>query len=437
MLRIRTTLFIKILIIIGLMQFTALTGGLSVLPVGFGLQVDGLRNILLLMCISFVVFDYLTSLDRKLVGITDIWPLLLFVSWASLSVLWSLNKGYAVRDLLKLFYPILLFLVARSTLRRSQNPRKFFEEILAILAIFCIISFVSSIWGVVTGARTVVWGEDRLNTALIAVHPVVAGLYIFCELSGRIFLPKWRGNLVALYCAFAYILLTITRVYILGVFIGIAAIFWIKLRNPVLRVFLVAVSTVFFLAVIFVDGPIKRRMFFNPDRITLSVVIQEPSILLSPQEVRMSGRDVFWRFVINELHGASDPLIGGGIGSSRFLLADSRAFRNVAVPHGIYAKYLGELGWIGFSIFILGVLFSAWYVYRKASITKDPLQKWGYTILLSGIVYMIFVDIAYEVFDNAFDYMAILIVLYATLRAARFLNYTPKTDMLNNLVQQT
>jgi O-antigen ligase len=414
-LRIKHTMLLKLLLIIGLIPFSSLMANL--LPIGHGVSLDGVRNLFLFAVISLIAWAYFLLSRRPVVGLLESWPFLLFVLWAVLSSLWSLSISYTVRELVKLIYPIVLYLFARSALRNQPNTTELFQSLISILGLFCIITFGSLLVEVALGIRSYSLGADRLLDPLFGIHPAMAALYLFGELSGKLHVPHWRLNKVAIGCALLYLVLSLTRAYLFGAVAGLGAV--VLLRSRRLLWWLVAIGVTLGAAILIltVDNPIKTRMFWQPEEVTLQTILDSPQILFSPEYVRFSGRTTFWRFLLAELHKPHGPWLGGGLGSARYALENGQIWGEIAVAHGSYAKYLAELGYIGFALFLFCLLLGATWFGSKALRVAWPWVKVGYSVLCGGMVFLLVADIGYEVFDNGFDYLALLAVVYAITRA--------------------
>lgn len=251
------------------------------------------------------------------------------------------------------------------------------------------------------------------NTYSLSSGPTVLFMLL---LIGRLFYLR-KGLLITILMslvASTIVIITITRSYIIGMVMAVVALLWTRARGGLLYLIagVLAMYTIFILAITKVEL-LSQRMFWSPETITFWGVFSNPTILLSEEWVRTSGRNSIWTYMISELHAQGTSLLGGGIGSTKFILMGGQIFKGTTVAHGDFAKYFAELGYIGISIFAAMIIYVMYSLYRNIHRSSTREQAYINAVLFSAFSYNVTVSYGYEVFGNGFEYTSMLLVLFA------------------------
>lgn len=386
-----------------------------------GASLDAVRNLILILGAFCSVLALAGVNNFKIPNLLQIWPYLLFALWASLSILWADSKSYGIREGLKLIYPILVYLLARISLRKSSG-KSLYLAIHVCLTIFCILSIIIASLIVLSELQkgSWVWGSSRLLKFPLAVTEPLAVTFILFEIAAWRKLPKWRIQWWLVCAMIIYVLLSLTRSYIIALVFGIVIIFWSTWRNWFWKLIIVAGGIVTVLLILTVDNPIKSRMFWRPQEITISSLatytLTNPGILLSDDFIKTSGRFVYWNYLLERARDHHPAILGAGIGSSRPIMRISRF--NAEVAHSDFVTYLAELGYIGFSLFILmygATLF--WSLRKVDSRYLSPTGQASALSVLALLTFAIIGGLVYNVFWVSQSFLMIAIILIAIVQS--------------------
>ena len=353
-----------------------------------------------------------------------IWPYILFVTWAELSILWTTEVGYTIRDGLKLVYPILFYFLVLLVLRSDSDGEAWLHVLRRVLRFFVILSCISAVVSVLANLGSLEWGVDRLHKLPFYMRSPVATSFILLELAGWRKIPNWRPSWLVVGMAFMLVVMTITRSFIFSMVIGIAALYFVSVHQLRWQIASITICLILCVGVLAVDNPVKRRMFWEPDEITASFLIKtmitNPGRFLLDSQyteeriVRLAGRLRYWNILLTESRNRRPAILGSGLGSARPIMAASYY---QTVSHGDYAKYLGELGYVGFSLFlsIYGLLL-VWSWKWTHSKRLSAVGRTCATILFALTAVSVTVSIVYDIFFAAYDFQVIAILLIAILQ---------------------
>ncbi|MEM7125473.1 MAG: hypothetical protein AAF702_04050 [Chloroflexota bacterium] len=389
-----------------------------------GLSADGLRNMILLFVALMGVTLFAAQRSGKVPNVWRIWPYILFVFWAELSILWTTELSYTIRDGLKLVYPILFYILVSLVLRSDGDSKAWLQVLRRILQFFVILSCASALVSIIANLGSLEWGVDRLHKLPFYMRSPVAISVILLEFAGWRKIPDWRLNWPIIGMALMLVVMTITRSFIFSMAIGIAAIFFVSVRQLHWQIASIALCVTLCLGVLTVDNPVKRRMFWEPDEITASFLLKTmftnpgrfllDSQYVEERVVRLAGRLRYWNILLTESRNRRPAILGSGLGSARPIMAVSYY---QTVSHGDYAKYLGELGYVGFSLFLF--IYGLLLVWSWSWTYSKRLSAVGHTcaiVLFALTAVSVTVSIVYDIFFAAYDFQVIAILLIAILQ---------------------
>lgn len=422
---IKGRLLLSILSFGGLLTLYELTNRLII----FGsFTVDVIRNLVLSSVVLFAIVCLL--LQRKISPgyILHIWPYNLFLFWAWVSILWTTELGYTVRDGIKLLYPFLFYLLNRNLLRTDQDRYDLLMLWRSCLTFYSVVSLISSAIGLISMLATGqwVWGDSRLYKFPLAMTEPLASMYVLFEIGGwrRLWKPRW--GLVA--AMIVYVVLSLTRSYILALFVAIAMIFWLFWRRWSWRLFFVGLGFVIILSFLVVDNPIKRRMFRHPEQVTFislfETTLTDPGKFFQDDYIQFSARFWMWENLLTEARERRPALIGAGLGSGRPIMVDARIAIGMDVKmasgHGDYVTYMAELGYIGFGLFLLLLFISFLWAFRKARDRHmSSVGRVAAIILCSQIVFLAIAGLVYTSMQFTYDILAMMMALGAVLQSEK------------------
>jgi hypothetical protein len=405
-------------IILGLISFRWLMPETNIMSLGHGITINGLRSYFIFL-IAVITLSANARKLRKHDFSTEILLYGMFVTWSTCSIFWSVSLSYTLRDSIKLWYPLFIYLITKISVKTMGSAMWLEKKILQSIGILIVISAILLILSILFGWNTQMLENNEMAriTDSPGVYSVGIGASVIYIIYNFIISRQkgWKHLLFnyKIWLPSIIILITVTRSYIIGaISAALSALLlskkvsFLKLLICMLLIFIIGFSIIMFFE------PIKSRMFWNPNDVSIMTVIEHPLIFFDDQYVRSSGRYNIWSYYISTLHGYVSPLIGGGLGTVRYILSGGRIF-GVETAHGEYSKYLAELGWIGLGFYLFCLFFFVISICSKAIKTHNPFVKRQYILALSCFIYIIVSGIGYNPFYNSFGFTEIIMVFIA------------------------
>jgi O-antigen ligase len=299
-----------------------------------GTSLDGLRLLVVLGAFAFVVVR-----DRELLlGLKHVFPYLLFVGFAALSVLWSPVPGLGIRSLVKLLYPIVGFLIV---FRLASTASIGWVEQLILVA--ALLGTVSNLVVRLAGLSVFTSFEGRYYGAW---HPNLMGM--FCTATAIPLLSWGMARRKYLYIGTGIIVLiqlalTGSRTMFLAGGVGLAVVTLIR-RKYALVVLLAAIALGTW---VLLPALGSRSEAVDPADVGLA-----PTTLGPVQN--FSGRLLLWADVWTNLVPGAEG-IGRGLGATAAYLQARYLVGKHA--HNTYLEVLADLGIVGLTLFIASMLY--------------------------------------------------------------------------------
>jgi O-antigen ligase len=388
---------IALMLVIGPVNLSFLTGGMKALfPEAGGLDMNGIR--LVGVTAGFLALWLVDRrVQRHTFGPSGRWYAV-FLFWAGASLLTSLDPLEGLRLLLKLAYPLLTFVaVAGMVEREEQLDTLMWWTLAAGVAIALIIhpTLVASGVGILQD------GEYRRIQGL-ANHqnPFSFYLMVILLISYTRFILRGQYRYLALCAVLAFwIYVTYTRITLLGLFAGVAAItVYAALAGRKYRAVAAGVLMMAGLGLTLLPKVLERSLGYAPSPIELVRLMSSPSKLYL--SINWQGRQVIWPAVYTEFR--SDPWTGLGMGSSSAVLRkyfpDGRM-----VVHNEYLRLGVDIGIIGVGLFFIAMI--AWLAAAIRVGWRGSTRVREYALPAIGVIIgwaMI------SITDNPFDYYAAL-----------------------------
>jgi len=354
-------------------------------------------------------------------------PALAFTALALLgvfSLLWSSEPVFALRKS-AYFLSMLPVLWMASAFTEKQKKTAFNGVLLAAIlsAGVALVTFVLQfVLGAETIARFVTWIAPALFGTAAADAIIQFPSWYVATSSGplfRAFFPFPNPHTAVLFWGFglavalgqkrpaivtgvliAAMLASFSRggAIILVVLAATVAIFWMlgwkrhegKERKPITPKRFVAAGLLLF--VLFVSAP---------------VLVERSISLADVQEGSVAGRLTLWGETLSVVQAA--PLLGVGLGGLANALDPLASYRTPTNAHNTYLEIFSELGAVGITLFLIGIL-STGYAVLSRGLIKSELAT---VIFLAMIVYM-----THAVFESNLYYPANLFVLFVFVGAA-------------------
>lgn len=408
---------LTLLLVGGLIGLTEVSGRQTFLE---SYNIDAVRNLALIVVAALTVLMSLFQRGGKLPTLLPLLPYLIFLGWALFSLLWTSEPQYSLREASKLIYPVFFFILVRLSLQNRTDAYSLYNRIRQIFVFFAIIGIIAAVLGIIIMLRngTWQWGISRLLNIPFQMETMAACIYVLIDFVGWRTLPKWKPNKLLLVTMTIYVFLSLTRAYIFGLVLAIAMVFVVTSRSRLIWPLFVTIGSCFVILLLVVDNPVKSRMFWNPEEVTLGslteIALTAPSELVSPDFIKLSGRVVYFQVTLKEAQSRRPALIGAGLGSSRPII--NMYFPTAAVAHGDYLSYSAELGYIGF-VLLLSLYATTFWGSLLTVIKKrrDPLKRAAATLLFSLITLVSVVSIVYNAFVHIFVLHTVAVAMLAII----------------------
>jgi hypothetical protein len=414
---------VGIMLAIGPVDLSFMTGGFKSLFTGAGgLDMNGIR--LLGLTFGFAVLALSDRrMQRVMVSKQGRWYLL-FLIWAAASLATTLSTVEGARLLLKIAYPFLTFLVVSATV---EKPEELDRLMACALVSGAVIALAVNPLFVVGGAYTVdPDGYRRVRGLGAHENPFSFYLLAILLISFTRFLVRSQWRYLGL-CALAafWIVLTNTRITVLGMFAGIGVMtLYAALAARNYRVVVSGLVLALVAGFVLVPRVLTRSLGYVPAPRELVALVRAPGKLY--ESINWQGREVLWPIVYHEFR--KDPVTGLGMGSSTVVVRQNFPSYAAQVVHNEYLRIATDTGLVGVGLYALAVL--SWLVAMLRCGWRAPPRVREFAIPALGlIVAWAFIAIT----DNAFDYYSMFtqyvgFLCGGALAAARLADAAPAAE---------
>jgi O-antigen ligase len=386
---------VAVMLALGPLDLSFLTGGFKGLfeEIG-GLDMNGIR----LVFVS-TGFGLLLASDRRH-WVQFTWPAvrwyLLFLLYAAVTVAYSQDPMEGLRLLLKLTWPLLIFLVVSRPGRTWRDVEGLVDWMLVGAAVLIVVNPLFILRGDVI---VEVSGDVRLMGAGAHQNPFsFAMLAVVLVALGRFASRGELRYLVLTGGALVWIALTLTRItFLAGVTsLGAVALYAALARRNYRAALGGLAASALILAVLY-DPMMTRTFGTAPGAMELWALLQDPVALY--ESINLSGRQVFW--AVLALAWAGSPWVGLGLGSSSGILKSLFAREEGWVAHNEYLRLGTDTGLLGIALFTAAM--AAWVrVAARAGRSPDPRAQ---EVALPALA-LLMAWAVISLTDNAFDYYA-------------------------------
>jgi|SRR5579864_2125205 len=308
-----------------------------------GTTVDGICLVVLSICFAMLLLS-----SGRLSVPRGFRPYLYFVGFIAVSLLYSDSRLDGLRLVLKVAYPVLVFLVTAKAITTQREIDSAFHYWIAG-------GLVATISGaavfLVRGATSFMFGGDfRYSSGLLYASPF--SMYMFA-LFGLCY-GLWRGGRGGRYGVLGAIfgvqaLIAETRITWAALLVGVLVIEGLmgqgtrKLLRVAGAVVLIGIASFY---VMQNSIGLQRRLFGGE-------LDPGSSVVDMAQDINLSGRSVVWALTSAD-YWSHNRWIGQGAGSSGRLLAAT--FDEASVPHNEYLRILHDTGIVGLALFLAGII---------------------------------------------------------------------------------
>jgi hypothetical protein len=387
---------IALMLALGPIDLSFMTGGFKTLFAGIGgLDMNGIR--LVGVTGGFLALGLADKrVQRMALGAHGIWYLL-FLVWAAASLATTYSTVEGLRLLLKLAYPFFTFLVVATMVEREEQLDRLMTWTLATGAIIVLLINPLFVFG---GSYTVdPEGFRRVRGVGAHENPFSFYLSIILMISFARFVVRGQMRYLVL-CVMSgfWIVLTMTRITLAGLFAGLAAMavyYALAARNyrALVAGCLIAVS----LGSVLIPRVFRRSFGYVPTPTELVALTRSPGRLY--EALNWQGREVLWPIVYHRFR--QDPVTGLGLGSSTVVVRESFPSYYAQVVHNEYLRLATDTGLVGVGLYFLAVMAWAVGVTRSGWRAGNRVREYALPAL-GGLAAWVFIAIT----DNAFDYYA-------------------------------
>ena len=385
------TVVVSVMLALGPVNLGFLTGGYKeLLPALGGLDMSGIRLVGITAGLGMVVLTRRDLLET-LVTPPARWYVL-FLAWAGATLAFSPAPLEGLRLLLKLAYPLLVFLVVAAPERTPGELRRLGNWTLWGTILILLVNPIF----VVNGSYELE-SSEILRVSLPGSHHNPFSFYLLAIL--LICIARFRARAQPRYLllggvAVVWIALTLTRITFLASFVAIAVVaLYTAVADRNWRALLAAAAFGVLLGGLALEGVLVRTFGYLPSAGQLLALMLDPVGLY--QAINWQGRETLWGILFVAFQAS--PVVGSGLGaSSAAILA---GLGEVVVAHNEYLRLAVDTGLVGCLLYFLAV--SGWIgaairTIRRGGRGADEFAMPALALIAAWAVI--------AVTDNAFDY---------------------------------
>lgn len=385
---------VAFMLVLGPADLSIITGGFKGMFASLGgLDMNGIRLMAMTAALGLVV------LVERNAGRQALRPAAVFyvafIAYSAITLLFSPSFMDGSRLLLKLNYPLLVFLVIAGLASTRADLDRLMDAVLIGTVILCVI--VNPLYLAFGEFEREIGGWIRLRGVGTHQNPfafylLAAMLMAFVRYTTR---RQGRYLLLCAICSF-WMVLTIARIAFLATLVALLSIGIVSaIIGRQTRVLIGAILVGVLLAVPFAPPVLERTLGFVPTPRELMGLLSEPRALL--MTMNWEGRQAFWAVVYQAF--LSSPVFGLGLGASSLILAVQFPIFQNPVVHNDYLRLLADTGVIGIVLFTCAM--AAWLVValRGARIHDRTIREYSLPAIGCIAAFSII-----GITDNAFDY---------------------------------
>jgi len=383
---------IAVMLVTGPLDLSFLTGGFkSLLPQMGGLDMNGIR--LVAATAGFLAYILFQPRSRQaLLGpLGRIW--IVFLIFATGTLVPSLDRIEGMRLLLKLSYPLLTFLIVVGA--ADTRERAFMLMRWTLIAAAIVVAVVSPLLAM-GGHFHAEDGTARFSGIkgdnAFAFYCSAMLMIVFTRFVLRM---QWRYLLFSVLLVL-WLLLTGTRIAALASVVGIATIGLLSALLSGNRKILVASAVVACAAGAVLMPTVLVRTFGRvPTPAELFQLARNPLLLY--ETINWNGRELLWAILWAAF--MASPLVGLGLGSSSAVIRTTFPNQNVRVAHNEYMRLATDTGLFGVMLFAASVV--AWLVaaIRLSGRGDRNVREFAFPAAAAIVAWALI-----AITDNAFDY---------------------------------
>jgi O-antigen ligase len=401
-------LLLGVVLLLGPVDLSFVTGGFKNLFASLGgLDMNGIR----LIGVTFGLGVMALALPRVRQVLFGPWGIVYvaFLLWCLIALVRSPYPIYGLRFLLKLAFPLLIFVTIVGMTDRRQQLDRLVDYWLIGAAIIAL--FLNPLYVAFGGYEVYDSGHVRIRG--VGIHENPFSFYVLVSLFMALSRLLQRGEMRYLLLSIAlgyWMVLTMTRITFLGALAGLFAMaLYAIIAGRSLRVMAGTVAAAAVLVVVFLPLVLERSLGFAPSFVELAVMMRNPVALY--ESINWQGREAAWPIIYAAFSG--EPFTGLGLGASILIMRQYFPADAGELVHNEYLRLASETGLIGVLLFAFAI--AVWFVacIRADARTGGAAREYCMPALAAMVSWSMI-----SITDNAFDYYAPFTQFVAALAAA-------------------
>jgi hypothetical protein len=401
----RPLIVLGLMLAIGALDLSVITGG-EVLEQWGGIDMNGMRLIGMVIALGAVMMIEPRAARHAFSPRARWYGLFLLYGGATLA--FSIMPLDGARLLLKLAYPLLLFVAVLAVVRERRDLERLMSWALAggaAMALFIVpLLLLTGQYQFDAFGRLLAVGAV-LNTSVLSFYMLIIALMAF----GRFAVRRQPLYLLLAAASGVWIILCMTRITLLATvvaFLAIAA--YSAWRDRDIRLPLIAAVVMLLVVVPLTPIALERTFGVVPTMAELAQLAGDPVGLYN--RMNFQGREIIWP-VVGQAFLAS-PVLGQGLGVSTHYVVTTIDPAGGAVVHNEYLRLAADTGLIGLTLFTTAMVI--WLVVAVRGGRSPGLVREFAVPAVAGMVAWAVIALT----DNPFDYYAQFTQYIAFLVAA-------------------
>ena len=349
--------FVVFLLAAGMLRFGASAGDL----LGGSMDLSSIW-LLGLICLSVFVLLRSHAFSSRITG-PEV-ACLFFLGWCVFQSLRMDDFLFSTRMFLKLLYPLLVMMLARTLIRTPESAQRLLKWVMgAAFGAYLLLG----------GPLILLWPQGVWTIA--PLFWVGAAFADHTAIMTVLALVCWRLFRQQRYLIFAVLLAIVpvwmgvrTGIVATAMGVGLFALIEFGRRSvPLLAGVYVATAVA-----LFAMPQTRAKMFYDADKVDSSQLIFRPD-QISMDDVNSSGRFTMWGVVMDKFFWP-DPFLGSGLGATQKWFY-SGGYGDLRVEHSEFVRLLSDTGLVGLVLYVTAVLVGAASGWRTSRTACDPTAR--------------------------------------------------------------
>lgn len=389
-------LVLGVVLLVGPVDLSFVTGGFKGLFASLGgLDMNGIR----LIGITFGLGVTVLALPRTRAVLLGPWAAVyvLFLFWCMFALVRSPYPIYGLRFLLKLAFPLLVFVAVVGLAQQRRQLDRLVDFWLIGAAVIAV--FLNPLYAVFGGYEVYDSGHVRIRG--VGIHENPFSFYVlvslFMALSRLFQRGQARYGLLSAALAF-WMVMTMTRITFLAAVVGLGVMgAYAVIAGRSRRVMLGSAAAAVLIALPLLPIVLERSLGFMPSAGELFDLMRNPVALY--ESINWQGREVAWPIVYAAF--STMPVTGLGLGASVLVMREYFPAEAGELVHNEYLRLATEAGLIGVALFAAAI--TLWLV---GCVRADRRSGGGAREFCMPALAALAAWAVIAITDNAFDYYA-------------------------------